>query len=53
MAKRAAVGFAELTPRPNYKKIFKDHDIDVDSLIPMNLRPTTEELVSSLIKCFK
>lgn len=22
LAKRAAVGFAELTPRPNYRKIF-------------------------------
>lgn len=25
LAKRAAVGFAELTPRPNYKQIFADH----------------------------
>jgi hypothetical protein len=53
LAKRAAVGFAELTPRPNYKKIFKDHDLDVDVLIPPHLKPTTEELVGSLIKCFK
>ena len=28
LAKRAAVGFAELTPRPNYKKIFNQYGLD-------------------------
>lgn len=34
LAKRAAVGFAELTPRPNYKQIFRDNDIEIEELIP-------------------
>ena len=34
LAKRAAVGFAELTPRPNYRAIFKNNDIDIDALLP-------------------
>jgi hypothetical protein len=28
LAKRAAVGFGSLTPRPNYSKIFASHCID-------------------------
>ncbi len=30
LAKRAAIGFAELTPRPNYKQIFQDNNINVE-----------------------
>lgn len=29
LAKRAAVGFAELTPRPNYRKIFEEQGLNV------------------------
>ena len=53
LAKRAAVGFAELTPRPNYKQIFKDNEIDVEKLLPANSKPSTEQLFASLLKCFK
>lgn len=53
LAKRAAVGFAELTPRPDYKKIFTQFGLDYDRLVPEKPKPTTEELVTSLIKRFK
>jgi hypothetical protein len=41
LAKRAAVGFASLTPRPNYQQIFKDNDINIDQLLPDNTKPST------------
>lgn len=54
LAKRAAVGFAELTPRPNYKKIFTQYGLDYEKMMPeKQLKPTTEELVTSIIKKFK
>ena len=53
LAKRAAVGFAELTPRPNYRKIFSQFGLEYDRLVPDKPKPTTEELVTSLIKRFK
>lgn len=53
LAKRAAVGFAELTPRPNYSKIFSQFGLSYDKLIPQHPKPTTEQLVTSLIKRFR
>jgi hypothetical protein len=41
LAKRAAVGFAELTPRPNYKKIFTQYGLDYEKMLPERLKPTT------------
>jgi hypothetical protein len=32
LAKRAAVGFGELTPRPNLKKIFTTYNLDYETI---------------------
>lgn len=53
LAKRAAVGFAELTPRPNYKKICGDNGLEFTKLLPEGVKPSTEELVSALFRRFK
>lgn len=54
LAKRAAVGFGELTPRPNMRKIFTDHGLVYENFISLKKKMnSTENIVLSLVKKFK
>ncbi len=35
LARRAAVGFSELTPRPNLKKIFETHNMNLNEVFDL------------------
>jgi hypothetical protein len=52
LAKRAAVGFEELTPRPNVKKIFKDNNLSYEKYCQKyleNKHISTETIVEVLV----
>jgi len=54
LAKRAAVGFGELTPRPNMRKIFTDNGLVYENFISLKKKMnSTENIIVSLVKKFK
>jgi hypothetical protein len=51
LARRAAVGFAELTPRPNLRQILKDRKLNYDTLLPTKSKKylSTDNAVKVLV----
>lgn len=54
LAKRAAVGFGELTPRPNIKAIFNLNNLVYENYVRLsNKNTTTENIMKSLVEKIK
>jgi hypothetical protein len=54
LAKRAAVGFRELTPRPNFKVIFSEEGLDFNKIFKSgNKKISTEDFVKTIVGRFR
>lgn len=54
LAKRAAVGFGELTPRPNIKSIFNQNNLVYENYVRLsNKNTTTENIMKAIVEKLK